>query len=274
MAKQFHERYLNTPERDLKSILRHELGDISDKFYLIPAVLDFQNHNPNASSMKKVYLLNLEEIATPFNEIFHNITSNLEIITSKELRAYSYKLCRRIFDALDPGTKYRNVKKLAPITIYFALNIKCIEVNSAQYIEAANLTREDFRVGVRSLMNYCPEFLSRDRELLTLNFVNQVASHFNLDSEFTETAHLLLKKLWPLIRSTKEAIIAAVISTLALIKLNIPIPNVATICKNLGIQPSTVLYQVKHKILEKMNITGFQGLRNSKQLLEPIFQDL
>ena len=65
-------------------------------------------------------------------------------------------------------------------------------------------------------------------------------------------------------------IIASVVCILTMIKLNITHIKYADVCRKTGISISSVFYQVKYNIFERLNIGGFQGFKTSRNLVEDL----
>jgi len=57
-----------------------------------------------------------------------------------------------------------------------------------------------------------------------------------------------------------------------MIKLNITHIKYAAVCRKSGISMSSAFYQVKHNILERLNISGFQGFKKSRTLVEDLLR--
>ena len=83
-----------------------------------------------------------------------------------------------------------------------------------------------------------------------------------------------MHKLWEQIKNTKDDVIAGLVSSISALCSYKEVVRVSSICKRLGIQMSTIQFQVKRRIFEQLNIDGFVSLVRSSNLLKEVMREL
>lgn len=180
------------------------------------------------------------------------------------------KLFWRLYSKLQPGTKYRGVEKLVPITIYLHYKLECKTFNQQELLEVAEISKKEFNHFKLQLRAYLPHYNKRNRKDLILRMILAICDQYNLGMEFYETARKILLRFWEILKSTKDTVIAAVccsIVQLCFTRENMP---VSKICAHLGIKMSTVHRQVEKKIFQRLKIEGFESLVRSADLLRDV----
>lgn len=205
-----------------------------------------------------------------FLDIFERIMSGLNIPHFKHFKPEAVLFYQQVFNEIRKGSRYRNPSRLAPTVIYFFLKMKCVQFRTSDFLASASLSREEFRKHLKNVIPFCPKYADRDRENIIRVKIFQVIVHFKFNSTFYQDSEALLNKFLPFIKNTIEEVSAAVICILTMIKLDINTLPFTDICRYLGIEMSAASYQVKHKILKKLNINGFKGLRRSSGLIKSI----
>ena len=77
----------------------------------------------------------------------------------------------------------------------------------------------------------------------------------------------LLDGFWFQIKETTDDVAAGTILALTLIKRNDTSHTIQDICKELGIAQSSVIYQIKNKILKKIKSSQFKTVTESAPLI-------
>ena len=177
---------------------------------------------------------------------------------------------KQIRKKLVKGTRARSPEKLAPAVLFMVLKVKAIVIDNKFFTSVLSVDRDIFReVLVDAAIHYKP-YLARDRRPLILNRVQELKDYFGLSSEFLIVACECLKKLWEFIKNTKDDVVAGVVSTLAVLALDIDSVSVSNICDKLEIRMSTINYQMKRKIFETMEKPGFTSLMKSSVLVKDL----
>jgi hypothetical protein len=145
-----------------------------------------------------------------------------------------------------------------------------MKINLKKFIEALNIPRKQFLTGLKYIERNFPEHFIRDNKTIVLRRLNDLEQYFNFDITFHEEALLLFKRFWPFIKNTKEEIIASVICILTMVKLNITTHKYKEISDRAGVLMSSVLYQIKHNLMEKLGIRTFQGLKKSRHIVDEV----
>ncbi|MFX1344130.1 MAG: hypothetical protein ACFFBC_00195 [Promethearchaeota archaeon] len=175
---------------------------------------------------------------------------------------------------LRPGSKYRNIEKLAAIILYFRFRLDGISIILADFFSNTALTKKEFNEFFIQIRVYYPEYVERDRKFYISQRILEVCEHFELGMPFYHLSKKLLHKLWEVVKGTTDDVLAGLvcsISGLCAFKDKI---SVNTICKRLGIRMSTIQAQVKKKVLQHFKVDGFISLVRSSDLLEGIMERL
>ena len=173
-----------------------------------------------------------------------------------------------IYKKIKKGDQYRTHLKLLPIVIFFYLRINDVNFTFDNFINAGSLSRKELRDGIKKLAPLFPKGAYKNRKEIVLAKINQIIKHFEFSPPFLQTSQILLDKYGHLINNTKEKITACTICLLVIFKLKIPNVGYSHVCSELGVKMSSVLYQIEHKILERMNIEGFRGFKKTPEILE------
>lgn len=215
----------------------------------------------------------IKNIVDTFDLIYDKIILKLQWKKNPDIKNECGILYDQIRNKIKKFTKYRAVPKLAPIIIFLFFRMKTLNISSKDFMNAADISSHQFRDGLKYIQQSFPGFFIRDQKALVTNTLNDLLLHFRFNSSFYQESIQLLNRFWPLIRNTKEEIIAAVICIFTMIKLNIRTPKYLTICKKLGITMSSTIYQVKHNIFGKLNNKNqFHGFKKSQALIEDLLK--
>ncbi len=79
-----------------------------------------------------------------------------------------------------------------------------------------------------------------------------------------------MEKLWSYISNTTEDVIAGTVCVLTVIAMDLNEYNYSQICKNIGIAPSTVIYQIRNKLFKRLHISGFQSVVKSREMIKEL----
>lgn len=179
------------------------------------------------------------------------------------------KLFWRLYTKLQPGTKYRSVEKLVPITIYLHFKLECKAFSKQELLEVAKISKKELNSFILQLRSFIPQYNSRNRKELIMKLIIAICERYNLGMVFYVTARKVLLRFWEILKSTKDSVIAAVCcSIVSLCSINDI--AVSKICDHFGIRMSTVHRQVEKKIFNQMKIEGFESLVRSADLLREV----
>jgi len=212
-------------------------------------------------------------IQASFDIIFNKIISEIQPTKIAISADECFSFYQDLYSRIKKSTKYRDPLKLTPLAIFFYLKSRNVFVTATEYINAANLTREGFRIGFKTIYPLCGR-PARNHRAIAYSLIAQVQNECNLPNSFGRIAKVILDKYGQYIKHTKPEITAGVVCILALLKLKINSVSMLTICNSLGFQLSAALYQVKNKILKRMGINGFQGFIKTSHLIEPLLQSI
>lgn len=203
-----------------------------------------------------------------FIPVLNLVVKKLDVILAK--RHYS-EFCifyQTIWDQV--RSYYKQAEKLVPAVLYMFFKIKCINISPNKFIEVSNLTKRQFKIYFMEAVRYCPEYFSRDHIKMIQKLLLSVIVHFHFDREFIQVSDSLLRNLWNRLINTTDSIIAGIICVLTMVKLDVNSVNYSMVCRKLGIQMSSVFYQVKRSILSSETAEKFTGFKRSRDILKPL----
>ena len=181
---------------------------------------------------------------------------------------------KKFRDALKPGTKYRSVEKLVPISIYFCFKFRNISINESELLEVSKISKKDFNAFKLQIQNFFPQYKERNRKEYILQKILEITEHFQLGMDFFYQSKKILYKLWEGIKNTKDEVIASLVCSVLALCLYRDAISINAICNRLGVKMSTIQTQVKKRIFERFKVTGFVSLVKSSNLLKKIMERL
>jgi hypothetical protein len=90
-------------------------------------------------------------------------------------------------------------------------------------------------------------------------------------SLFFQTKEILLR-LWEDIKNTTDEIITSLVTSIFMLYSNNEELRIKMICNYLGIQMSTLEYQIKKKIIKKYRVSGFKALVKSSDIIRKLIE--
>ena len=190
------------------------------------------------------------------------------------LKELVFKKSQEFYNALQPGTKFRNPEKLAPLAIYFCLKFRNISINESRLLEVSHISKKDFNAFKLQIVKFFPQYKTRNRKQYIIQRILEISEHYNLGMEFFYQAKKILYKLWESINNTKDDVIAGLVCSISALCSYRESVSVNAICMRLGIKMSTIQTQVKRKIFERFRISGFVSLVKSSDILKTIMGKL
>ncbi len=190
------------------------------------------------------------------------------------LKKFAIDKFKKIYKALHPGTKYRSVEKLAPISIFYTLKLHNFSIRESELLEISKISKKEFNEFKLQISTCLPNYSKRNREDYIVQRILGIAEEFNLGMEFYFKSKIILTKLWDDIKNTKDSVIAGLVCSITVLCSYRNLITVNQICEWLGIKMSTIQAQVKKKIFEKFSISGFVSLVKSSCALKKIMLKL
>lgn len=185
-----------------------------------------------------------------------------------------FKKFKKIRSALKPGTKYRSPDKLVPISIYFCLKFQNISINEAELLEVSKISKKDFNAFKLQIYIFFPQYKERNRKEYILQKILEISEDLHLGMVFYYQSKKLLYKLWESIKNTKDDVIAGLVASISVLCGFKEKVSVSSICDKLGIKMSTIQSQVKKRIFERFQISGFVSLVKSSEILKKIIEKM
>ncbi len=233
--------------------------------------------NPNAYRLEK--LNKMHKIKS--NDDFMNQLARIEISNivaslrlSPKLKESLYRIYLRIRKGLESGTKFRNPQKLVPLTLYYHLKVNNIPLDEEKLLEVSKISKKEYNSFKHQIIRFFPNYYQRDRKKFILNRILGIAENFGMGMSFYNESKILLPKLWDVIKNTKDDVIAGLIASIVALCHYKEKVTVNSICSYLNIRMSTIQSQVKEKIFQRFQISGFQSLVRSSDILRKVIENL
>lgn len=210
-------------------------------------------------------------------EEISRVFSALRLEEHADIKEMVLEKFRLIRSRLKKGSKYRSIKKLVSVTIYFCLKLRNVSINPYELIEITGsdiFPRKQFNDFILQLQRFLPEYGERNRQRYILQRVLEVAEHFDLGMPFYYLSEKILYRLWGGIKNTTDNAIAGLVSSISVLCSCKSKVSISAICKRIGVQMSTIQAQVKKKIFERFRVEGFISLIKSSNLLKKIVTKL
>ena len=205
-----------------------------------------------------------------FDEIYDKVISSLHLPTDKKVKYTCFTLFLDIWNKLKRGTKLRGPQNLSPIIIFMFFNMKGRNLTIKNITDTIHISDKDMRHGLKEIIKVYPQYLEKDKKLLALNRIKQIQAKFRLPTEFSPNSKAIMEKLWSYISNTTEDVIAGTVCVLTVIAMDLNEYNYSQICKNIGIAPSTVIYQIRNKLFKRLHISGFQSVVKSREMIKEL----
>ena len=190
------------------------------------------------------------------------------------LKEFAIDKFKKIYRALNPGTKYRSVERLAPISIYYTLKLHNVSIRESELLEISKISKKEFNAFKLQIITCLPNYFKRNRGEYIVQRILGIVEEFHLGMEFYFKSIIILFKLWDDIKNTTDTIIAGLVCSITALCSYRRKITVNQICEWLGIKMSTIQAQVKKRIFEKFGISGFISLVKSFGLLRKIMVKL
>ncbi len=221
--------------------------------------------SPSVSSR----LLAKGEILTQFGEWYHKFGNELSTNSTtklKHLKGKAIKTFFKILDELPKSPSYKHLNRILPVFIFSFLRANTIDVSISLLLNLSGMDKHKCFQALKRINGIFPEYVKRDRKQVVLGKVRVIKTYFGLDSRFFENATKILHRFWEFLCNTGDNIIAGTIAALALLSVHSKLP-VLRVCEKIGISQSAIIYQIRNKLLKRLNLTGFKTFRQAKNML-------
>ena len=185
-----------------------------------------------------------------------------------------FKRVKDVWEQLRPGTKYRNIEKLVPIVLYYSLRLENISISRLKILEITNISKKEFNNFSLQVLEFIPEYQERNRQEYIVQKILEITESFGLGMSFFYQSKKILHKLWEQIKNTKDDVIAGLTTAISVLCSYKGVVKVSSICKRFGIKMSTIQFQVKKRIFERLQVDGFTSLVRSSDLLKEVMREL
>lgn len=193
------------------------------------------------------------------------LTRSVEVIVRKVMEIRS---------KLGKGTKYRSAEMLVPCVIYANYKENAKPISEKELLKVAKISKSDFNAFKFSIVRFWPEYQKRDRIQYVTERILEVSEHFHLGMSFYYQSRRILNKFYEAIKNTKDDVIVGLVTSITLLCSQKNEVSVSAICKRLGIEMSTIHKQVERKVIQRFNVSGFQSLVRSADLVKTVMNKL
>ncbi|KKM61415.1 hypothetical protein LCGC14_1531940 [marine sediment metagenome] len=214
-------------------------------------------------------LLTKGEILAQFGEWYYRFVNELSTNSTakfEHLRGKAIKILFQILDELPKSPSYKHLNRILPVFIFSFLRANTIDVSISLLQNLSGMDRHKCFQALKRINGTFPEYIKRDRKQVVLGKVRMIKVFYGLDSRFFENATKILQRFWEFLCNTGDNIIAGTIAALALLSVHSNLP-VLRVCEKIGISQSAIIYQLRNKLLKRLNITGFKTFRQAKKVL-------
>ncbi len=222
------------------------------------------------NSLKENEERSFEEAKKEINRIIEALKLKFSLKAKKIL----FENTIRIRNKLEKGTKFRNMEKLVPITLYVYCKTHGFSINYKELLEVSKITKNEFLSFLKQIQHYIPQYSSRNRQEYIAQKILEITEQFHMEMDFYYQSKAIMNKLWEMVKNTKDDVVAGVacsISALCCYNDRIKVKN---ICDKLHIRMSTIQSQIKTNIFDRLNISGFTSLIRSANLLKKVMQKM
>ncbi len=220
-------------------------------------------HNSSKDNEKAV----LDEAHIEISRLF----TCLDLTNHHDIKQMVYDKFKLVRNAVRPGSKFRNVRKLVSIVAYVCFKLRAVPVNASAIIESGSLTKKEFNAFLMLSSRYLPRATEVERRLYISQRISDIASTFELGMPFYFYSKRILDKFWSRIKNTTDNVVAGLVCSIALLTSYKGPVNISSICNRLDIKMSTIQLQVKERVIARLCDEGnFSTLIKSADLLREV----
>jgi len=171
------------------------------------------------------------------------------------LKARVLEKFKKIRIALRPGTKYRIVEKLVPLTIYFVCSYENVSLNEAKLLEVSGISKKEFTAFKLQILEFFPEYQERSRKHHILQKIVELSEHFQLGIMFYYRAKGILYKLWEDFKGNTDTMLAGLVVSISALQISEKKVKVSEICDWFDIPEGTIRSKIDKNIRDKIYIS-------------------
>ena len=205
------------------------------------------------------------------------------VLSSLHLRKYhnSYQDVCNLFQEVTKtlsGDVYKKLDrqlKLFPAFLFLYLKLNGENISITTYSEAfQHLDRDAFKHDLIQLKKLSSGYRARDRRAIIKIKLRNLMHTFDLGEQFLATMLIISEMFWTQLRETTDDVATGTIYALTLVKWGSSTPTISRVCEELGIAPSSVLYQVRRKILKIGKKSGFKTIIGATKAIVHVIGNL
>jgi len=205
---------------------------------------------------------------TELADFYAQFLKKLELLGYIKYKKEFLYFFEKVQTRVPPGKKISKLEILIPMIIFVFLRMKLAPITPVKFADSNIMTKADLSNNLRECLPYIPEYQTRDRKGLILSMIEHVGKKLTYPIEFLEECEILLDVFWKELSSTTERVTAATAFCLTLIYVEDAPPPFKGICDEFGVEMSTVIYQIKYKLVKRHRVEGFTTLRQSLPLIK------
>ena len=169
---------------------------------------------------------------------------------------------------IQKDTKYRSLRKLGPILLYFFLKTRGILLVLPDFLDLYQLRYTDFTTDFKYMAKIYPEFKERDKKFVIKAYITTILKNLDLDKKTIGSGLTLFDHFYPFIQHTKEEVVAATVCVLIKILFEYNDIYMNAIAIKAGIQQSSFIQLFKTKIYPYLGIPRSATLKSSFRVIK------
>ncbi len=267
--REYNRRYRSTHKRGVTQKKyynrnREKIREIGEQYY--------KNHRSEILEQAKQKRLKkkVETCETSRAELFNQVLYHLDLGKYHNSYQDACDLSQEITKIL-PGDVYKKLDrglKLFPALLFLYLKLNGENISITAYSEAfQHLDKDAFKHDLIQLKKLSRGYRARDRKAIIKIKLRNVMHTFELGEQFLATMLIISEMFWTPLKETSDDVAAGTVYALTLVKWGNTTPTISKVCKELGIAPSSVLYQIKHKILKMRKKNEFKTVIKAKKMI-------
>ena len=201
-------------------------------------------------------------------EFYSQFLEKLELPSLKRYQKEYVYFLEQVQSRIPPQKKISQPEILIPMTIFVFLRMKLAPVTPTKFVDSNIMSKVELAKYLREYLQYIPEYQSRDRRGLVISMITSVGKILEYPHAFLEKCETLLDVFWKELSHTTERVTAATVFCLTLIYVEDAPPPFIGICSQFGVEMSTIIYQIKNKLIKRHRVEGFTTLRQSISLVK------
>jgi hypothetical protein len=211
--------------------------------------------------------LNTDDL-TELADFYARFLKKLKLMSYIKYKKEFLYFFEKVQTRIPPGKKISKLETLIPMIIFVFLRMKLAPITPVKFVDSNIMSKAELSNNLREYLPYIPEYQTRDRKGLILSMIEHVGRKLTYPDEFINECEILLDVFWKELSSTTERATAATVFCLTLIYVEDAPPPFKGICDEFGVEMSTVIYQVKYKLIKRHSVEGFTTLRQSLPLVK------